>query len=86
MKMRAAVLRESGLPRPYASSRPLNIEEIDIIYSGLNYGWNEMEASHCYPPGSECNPDEFELPIWEYELYVDDVCSCLLYTSPSPRD
>ena len=30
MKMRAAVLRESGLPRPYASSRPLNIEEIDI--------------------------------------------------------
>ena len=50
-------------------------EEIDIIYSGLNYGWNEMEASHCYPPGSDCNPDEFELPIWEYELYVDDVCS-----------
>ena len=50
-------------------------EEIDIIYPGLNYGWNEMEASHCYPPGSDCNPDEFELPIWEYELYVDNVCS-----------
>jgi len=50
-------------------------EEIDIIYPGLNYGWNEMEASHCYPPGSDCNPDEFELPIWEYELYVDGVCS-----------
>jgi glucose/arabinose dehydrogenase len=50
-------------------------EEIDIIYSGLNYGWNEMEASHCYPPGSNCNPDEFELPVWEYELYVDGVCS-----------
>ena len=27
-------------------------EEIDIIYPGFNYGWNEMEASHCYPPGS----------------------------------
>jgi len=34
-----------------------------------------MEASHCYPPGSNCNPDDFELPIWEYELYVDGVCS-----------
>ena len=50
-------------------------EEIDIIYPGHNYGWNEMEASHCYPPGSDCNPDEFELPVWEYELYVDGVCS-----------
>ena len=50
-------------------------EEIDIVYPGLNYGWNEMEASHCYPPGSDCNPDEFELPVWEYELYVDGVCS-----------
>jgi len=50
-------------------------EEIDIISSGLNYGWNEMEASHCYPPGSDCNPDQFELPVWEYELYVDGVCS-----------
>jgi len=50
-------------------------EEIDIIYPGLNYGWNEMEASYCYPPGSDCNPDEFELPVWEYELYVDNVCS-----------
>ena len=50
-------------------------EEIDIIYPGLNYGWNEMEANHCYPPGSNCNPDDFEAPIWEYELYVDNVCS-----------
>ncbi len=50
-------------------------EEIDIIYPGLNYGWNEMEASYCYPPGSDCNPDDFELPVWEYQLYVDGVCS-----------
>jgi len=50
-------------------------EEIDIIYPGLNYGWNEMEGNHCYPPGSNCNPDDFETPIWEYELYVDNVCS-----------
>ena len=30
MKIRAAVLRESGLPRPYSSSRPLSIEEVDL--------------------------------------------------------
>ena len=50
-------------------------EEIDIIHSGLNYGWNTMEANHCFPTGSNCNPEGFEPPIWEYELYVDGVCS-----------
>ena len=30
MKIKAAVLRESGLPRPYIDSRPLMIEEIEL--------------------------------------------------------
>ncbi len=30
MKMKAAVLRESGLPAPYAASRPLSIELVDL--------------------------------------------------------
>ncbi len=30
MKMTAAVLYEQGLPRPYASSRPLKIETVDL--------------------------------------------------------
>jgi glucose/arabinose dehydrogenase len=50
-------------------------EEIDIIESGLNYGWNTMEANHCFPPGTNCDSEGFEPPIWEYELYVDGVCS-----------
>ena len=30
MKIRAAVLRESGLPRPYSESKPLQIEEVEL--------------------------------------------------------
>ena len=41
-------------------------EEIDVIESGKNYGWNIMEATHCYPPGSSCDTTGLTLPIWEY--------------------
>ena len=30
MKVKAAVLRQAGLPRPYAESRPLRVEEVEI--------------------------------------------------------
>ena len=50
-------------------------EEIDIIYAGLNYGWNTMEGNHCYPEGTSCNSEGFEPPVFEYPLYVDGVCS-----------
>jgi glucose/arabinose dehydrogenase len=34
---------------------------------GANYGWRLMEATHCYNPPSNCNPDNnLVLPIHEY--------------------
>ena len=41
-------------------------EEVDIITKGGNFGWNKMEASHCYPPGSMCSTAGLILPIMEY--------------------
>jgi len=42
------------------------MEEIDIVKSGGNYGWNIMEGSLCYSPPSGCNQTGLSLPIWEY--------------------
>ena len=42
------------------------VEEIDIIESGLNYGWNIMEGMNCYPTGSECVREGLESPIFTY--------------------
>ena len=42
-------------------------EEIDIIQRGLNYGWNVVEGTHCYPSHVEtCNQENLEPPIYEY--------------------
>jgi len=42
------------------------MEEVDIVRKGLNYGWNLMEGSLCYPASSSCNREGLEMPIWEY--------------------
>lgn len=41
-------------------------EEIDIVQRGSNYGWNIMEASHCFNPPAGCNTSGLTLPISEY--------------------
>ncbi len=43
-----------------------NIEEIDIIVNGGNYGWNIMEGSQCYNSAS-CNQTGLILPVAEYD-------------------
>src|SRR5256884_6548682 len=43
-----------------------SFEEVDIIPRAGNFGWNKMEASHCYPPGSLCSTAGLILPIMEY--------------------
>lgn len=41
-------------------------EEIDIIESGNNYGWNIMEGTHCYSPSSGCDSSGLTMPVIDY--------------------
>jgi len=41
-------------------------EEIDILTSGGNFGWNTMEGMHCFHPPSGCDMTGVTLPIDEY--------------------
>src|SRR5437870_5291095 len=43
-----------------------SFEEVDIITRAGNFGWNKMEASHCYPPEGVCSTAGLILPIMEY--------------------
>ena len=42
-------------------------EEINIVSSGENYGWNIMEGFHCYEPPDNCNMTGLTMPILEYD-------------------
>jgi glucose/arabinose dehydrogenase len=45
-------------------------EEIDVARAGqkgLDYGWNTMEATHCFNPSSGCDPTGLTLPVAEYD-------------------
>ncbi len=52
-------------------------EEIDRVESGKNYGWNIMEAKHCFKPkGDACDASGLTLPIWEYRH--DGSTNCII--------
>ncbi len=42
-------------------------EEIDILQKGQNFGWNTLEGTHPYPPGSDNACDTCIPPIYEYD-------------------
>src|SRR5690554_4109737 len=48
-------------------------EEINIIEKGGNYGWNVMEASHCFRPENDCEIEGLKLPVWEYDRSQGDI-------------
>jgi glucose/arabinose dehydrogenase len=57
-------------------------EEIDRATSasgrgnGANFGWNVMEANHCYSPSSDCIRDGLTLPLTEYAHGAGDSIGC----------
>lgn len=41
-------------------------EEIDVVASGANLGWNIREARHCFQPKTDCRSSGLTDPIFEY--------------------
>lgn len=41
-------------------------EEINIVESGKNYGWDIMEGSACFEPATGCAQGGLTEPIWSY--------------------
>ena len=59
---------ERGTGRLFAGDVGQNkYEEIDVLQSGGNFGWNVMEGMHCFNPSTGCNMTGLILPIAEYD-------------------
>jgi len=51
------------------------VEEIDIIQKGKNYGWNIMEGSSCFKPQKGCDTTGLTMPVVDYH---HDVGVCVI--------
>ena len=49
------------------------VEEIDIVEPGGNYGWNRIEGDRCYPSGGDCDLAGTVPPVATYRH--DEGCS-----------
>ena len=47
------------------------LEEIDVIQSGGNYGWNTFEGTQCFNAAT-CDGSEFVAPVFEYNQSAND--------------
>ena len=61
-------------------------EMVYIIKNGGNYGWSLREGNHPFRPERERHQSPIEKPIVEHNHNDFRSITCLLYTSPSPRD
>jgi glucose/arabinose dehydrogenase len=53
-----------------------NVEEVDVITLGGNYGWRVLEGTQCYRPGAvPCSDKRFIAPVTEY-LHTRPVTRC----------
>jgi glucose/arabinose dehydrogenase len=44
-----------------------DVEEVDIVVAGGNYGWNHREGRHCYEPAAGCRREGLIDPIYAYD-------------------
>ena len=61
-------------------------EEVDLLRAGENYGWNRMEANHCFPSSvGDCDREGLEAPVIEYSLRGPrcSVIGGVVYRGPS---
>lgn len=50
------------------------IEEIDVVQRGGNYGWNVMEGDECYSPSVDCDQAGLVLPVATTQHEEGDAC------------
>ena len=43
------------------------LEEVNVIRSGGNYGWNIAEGTNCFSPEVGCDRTGLTPPVWEYD-------------------